>query len=166
MTFSSEQLSKLVMRLLLAFVLVSIGFAWGKHVGLCQSASAPAPALPPANATGTQVIVYYLHGTIRCVTCNQIEKQARQVVETRFANELAANQMIWKEVDFDQDPTLAKRYDVSASTVVVARFDNGKETCYQRLDKVWPLVDQPAEFQAYIATAIRELLAGKAGVAK
>jgi hypothetical protein len=112
------------------------------------------------------VVVYYLHGTIRCVTCNRIEKQARETVESGFAGELAERKMLWREVDFDQDPALAKRYDVSASTVVVVRFDNGRETRFQRLDRVWPLVDKPAEFQAYIAAAIRELLAGKTEAGK
>lgn len=167
MNLSSEQLTKLATRTLLAFVLISIGFAWGKHVGMRQAvADSPAPAFSPASTAGTQAVVYYLHGTIRCVTCNQIEKQARQTVESGFASELAARKMVWREVDFDKDPTLAKRYDVSASTVVVVRFDNGKETGYQRLDKVWPLVDKPEEFRAYLTTAIRGLLAEKAGVAK
>jgi hypothetical protein len=165
MNFSSEQLTKLATRILLAFVLISIGFAWGKHVGLRQAAS-PDATIQPGTITGTQVVVYYLHGTIRCVTCNRIEKQARETVESGFAAELADKRMLWREVDFDQDPALAKRYDVSASTVVVVRFDNGRESGFQRLDKVWPLVDKPEEFKSYIATAIRELLAGKAGVAK
>lgn len=154
-------------RLLLAFVLVSVGFAWGKHVGLRQSSAGRSiPAMGPVTAAGPQVVVYYMHGTIRCITCNQIETLAKQTVEASFSSELAAGTMVWKEVDFDEEPALAKRYDVSASTVVVVRLDKGKDVSYQRLDKVWTLADKPEEFRAYVTASIHEQLDKKAEVTK
>jgi hypothetical protein len=83
---------------------------------------------------------------------------AKQVVETQFADALAAGRIEWREVNFQADEGLAKRFDVVSSCVVVARQVNGNEAEFQRLDDVWTLVDKPAEFKEYIAGAIRKYL--------
>jgi hypothetical protein len=151
---------------LLAFAVFTLGFGVGKEVGRRQAPTvvppgpAPAPsadAKAPAPATD-KVIVYYLHATFRCVTCNTIERMAKEVVETQFANALAAGYIAWYEGDFQVEEDLAKRFDVASSCVVVANRVNGKETEFQRLDEVWTLVDKPAEFKEYIAGAIRKYL--------
>jgi len=148
-------------RILLGFVLFTLGFGVGKEAGRRQ-APAPAPdgaaadgAVSPA-ATADKVMVYYLHATFRCVTCNTIERLAKEVVETQFAADLAAGRIEWYERDFQVEEDLAKRFDVVSSCVVVARLVNGKATEFQRLDEVWTLVDKPAEFREYIAAAIRK----------
>ena len=158
-------------RLLLAFVFLSIGFALGKDVTL-RRLRAAAPALPLAtqdtmpvggSAAQAQAIVYYMHGTIRCITCNQIERLARQTVAGDFAAELAAGRVVWREVNFDQDPVLAKKYDVASSTLVVVRLEHGQETAFKRLDDVWTLAEKPAAFTAYVTAGIRGMLATEGG---
>lgn len=153
----------LAKHLLLAFVLFTLGFGVGKEVGRRQ-APAPAPdgaaaggAVSPV-ATADKVTVYYLHATFRCVTCNTIERLAKEVVETQFAEDLAAGRIEWYEGDFQVEEDLARRFDVVSSCVVVARRAGGKEAEFQRLDEVWTLVDKPTEFKEYIAGAIRRYL--------
>lgn len=151
-------------RFLLGFVLISIGFALGKEITLRRLQSTRAANPPPIGtsasvpAATTRLRAYYLHGTIRCVTCNFIEATARQVLGTDFAKEMAAGRILWREVDFQQEPELAKRYDVAASTLVLVREVDGKETTFRRLDKVWEIADQPAALAGYIRTNVRELL--------
>jgi hypothetical protein len=151
----------LITRLLLAFVLFTLGFGVGKEVGRRQAVPpASTPALPgearaPARVED-KVIVYYLHATFRCVTCNTIEAMAKEVVETQFAEALAAGRIEWYEGDFQVEEDLARRFDVVSSCVVVARRVAGKEAEFQRLDEVWTLVDKPAEFREYIVTAVRK----------
>lgn len=149
-----------ITRILLGFVLFTLGFGVGKEVGRRQAA-VPAPdgaaaggAVSPG-AVADKVMVYYLHATFRCVTCNTIERLAKEVVETQFAEDLAAGRIEWYEGDFQVEEDLAKRFDVVSSCVVVARRAGGKEAEFQRLDEVWTLVDKPAEFKDYIARAIR-----------
>ncbi len=55
-------------------------------VGVVGAADKPTvkPAAPGgggAKATNEQVIAYYFHGTVRCETCQKIERQAREVIE-------------------------------------------------------------------------------------
>ena len=154
---------------LLTFAVFTLGFGVGKEVGRRQVSVPPTSA--PADTSITQdkapapaedkIIVYYLHATFRCVTCNTIERMAKEVVETQFADALAAGRIAWREADFQVEEDLAKRFDVVSSCVVVANRVNGKETEFQRLDEVWTLVDKPAEFREYIAAAIRKYLRGE-----
>lgn len=148
---------------LLAFVLVSIGFALGKEVALRRQSATSANAVESNSELGTQnaerkVIVYYLHTTFRCATCNGIERLAKALVETEYADDLAAGRIEWREANFQTDRDVAKRYEVVSSCVVVAKVENGRETGFQRLDDVWTRYQNPEDFNAYVGAAIRKSL--------
>lgn len=152
---------KAITGLLLCFVLVSIGFALGKEVTLRRmrpKQAGPAPATGPA--TGREVVVYYMYPTVRCVTCNQIEAAAHKVVHEDYADALQAGRLKWKVVNIHENEELARRYDVATSTVVVARRRGGRDEGFDRLDKVWPLVDKPEELSTYIRSAVAAALKG------
>jgi len=147
-------------RLLLGFVLVSIGFAMGKEVTLRRQASSGGAGPGQEETSGDKVIVYYLHTTFRCVTCNEIERLAKSLVETEYAEDLAAGRIEWREANFQQDEALAKRYNVVASCVVVANVEDGRETDFQRLDDVWTRYQNPSDFNQYVGSAIKKYLEG------
>ena len=153
-----KQTGNIIKNLLLIFVLVSIGFAFGKY-----SAARPQAALPSGQAAET-VRVYYMHATFRCVTCNAIEKMTRQLLESKYIKQMQDGSIVFAEVDFQKNEQMAKQFDVISSCVVVARIKDGKVTVFDRLDKVWELLDKPDEFSAYISSAIDKLLIS--GVAK
>ena len=151
-------------KLLLAFVLVSIGFAAGKEVGR-RSGQGGAPAPPrtaagDANRPADKVIVYYMHTTFRCITCNRIEALAESVVKGDFAEALGAGRVEWKTLDFQEHDDLAKRYGVGTSTVVVVKVRGGREVAFKRLDEVWTKVNDADAFSRYVGGAVREMLAG------
>lgn len=153
---------KLLAKSLLAFVLVSIGFAVGKEVTLRRVQAGrgdAAVAVQPAEQ-GDKVIVYYMHATIRCVTCNTIEAMAAKLIDTRFGEAKKAGKLVWKEEDFQENEDLAKRYDVASSCIVVVHVRDGKEVAFKRLDDVWLLADKPQQFNDYIAGAVGEYLRG------
>lgn len=157
-----EAIKTWITRLLVGFVLVSIGFALGRDVTQrrlrsSQTATPPATAVNAPAVPADRIQAYYLHGTIRCVTCNTIERTAKQLLDAEFAKELANGRLIWREVNFEQEPALAKRYDVAASTLVLVKEVNGKEVAFRRLDEVWPLAEKPVELQAYIRQNLQEL---------
>jgi hypothetical protein len=150
-------------RLLVGFVLVSLGFALGRDVTQRRLRS-PQTSTPPVGAAinaplmpAGRIQAYYLHGTIRCVSCNQIERTAKQLLDSEFAKELADGRLTWREVNFEREPALAKRYNVAASTLVLVKEVNGKEVAFRRLDDVWTLAEKPAALQAYIRQNIQEL---------
>jgi hypothetical protein len=148
-----------VTRILLAFAIFTLGFGVGKEVGMRKVAAAAPADAGGAGAPGeNKVIVYYLHATFRCVTCNKIETMVRQLVETEFDDAVAAGRVEWREADFQAREDLAKRYDVATSSVVVVKVRDGKDVEFHRLDNVWTLSDKPVEFGEYVAGAIRKYL--------
>jgi hypothetical protein len=84
---------------------------------------------------------------------------AKQLTQKVFGAELSANRIEWKEVNFQQNKELAKKFDVVSSCVVVAVIKNGQIDSFERLDQVWTLLATPEEFNAYLKNAIRNALA-------
>jgi len=150
-----------VTRLLLGFVLVTIGFAMGRR-------TAPVPVgpetdrLPPAMAGGSQVVVYAAHMTFRCPECTQIEWLARELVEREFAAELADGRLVFRTIDYMRDTVFARTYNISSSTIVVVRLEDGEEQTFQRLDEVWTKLGNRDDYFAYVRAAIRASLGQKA----
>lgn len=166
----NNRLQQTLKHVLLAFVLITIGFALGKEVTLRRLATAggetsPADIRQSESSSTARAIVYYAHGTLRCVTCNTIEALAGETVENRFAAEVAEGTVVWQVVNFQEDEAFAERYDIVSSCVVVVGMQGNEETGYRRLDEVWTKVDDPPAFQAYVAQAIRQFLPGSAGAA-
>ena len=159
-----EKTKNITRSALLAFVLISVGFALGKEVTARRQTPTTGPESPVPVTTNDKdkVVVYYLHTTFRCVTCNEIERLTKALIETEFADDLAAGRIEWREANFQQDESLAKRYEVVSSCVVVVNIQGGKETGFQRLDDVWTRYEDPADFNEYVGAAIRKYLTVKA----
>lgn len=159
-----ENFKNFIRLALFAFVFVSIGFLLGREVTVRRQA--PASGLQSATpvapvAAGDKVVVYYLHTTFRCVTCNEIERLAKTLVETEFADDLAAGRIEWREANYQQDESLAERYQLASSCVVVVNLQAGEEKDFQRLDDVWTRYQDPADFNEYVGAAIRKYLTAK-----
>ena len=147
-------------RILLGFVLVTIGFAAGRRSAPRSTDDATtmrAMAAVPAEPVD-QVVVYAAHMTFRCPECNQIEWFARELIETEFEQELADGRLDIRTVDYMRNSDFARKYNISSSTLVVARIEKGIEREYQRLDEVWAKVRNREEYFDYVRAAIQESL--------
>jgi hypothetical protein len=158
---------KILSGLLLVFVLITIGFAFGKEVTIRKFqnresgvTSAPGETPGPTSTADSKdhVIVYYFHGAVRCKTCNGIEASAHEVVNAQFAEDQRDGRVVWHTENFQEREDLAKRYEITFSTVVVVEMRAGKETGFERLDMVWELTDDVEALQKYIALAIAQHL--------
>lgn len=150
---------KVITYALLAFILISIGYIIGSEVTLARKRANQADVIPVAvDQIEDAVIVYYMHGARRCVTCNTIETLAHETVQNEFVDELQSGRLQWRVVNYEEDADLARRYDVVSSGVVVVRTENGQDIAHERLDDVWRLVNAPDEFRAYVANAVRQFL--------
>jgi len=148
-----KKLQHITTQVLIAFTLLSIGFVFGKS------------SVQTTNGTSTNQIsqdshirVYYMHGTVRCYTCNTIESMAREIVHTKYAPQLNNNSIVWEDIDFQKKPDYAKQFQVVASCVVVAKIENGNTIKFKRLDEVWTKVKSKPEFNSYISEAIDSLM--------
>ena len=154
---NAEHMRMWTARLLLGFVLITIGFSLGRR-------TAPMPvsnenvsniSSEPVTAHRDQVVVYAAHMTFRCPECNQIEWFARELIETEFADALADGRLVFRTVDYMRDTAFARRYNISSSTLVVTR--DGSDD-FQRLDDVWTKVRNREEYFDYVRAAIRDSL--------
>lgn len=155
---------KITANLLMAFVLVSIGFIAGKETVLrSEITGAESPAQDPAEQlSGDKVILYYMHATFRCFTCNSIESMAKEVVETDFAEALADGRLEWQVVNFQENTALGRQYGVGTSTLVISKIQDGKEVQFQRLDEVWQKISNPQAFKQYVDEMVKLYLDGGA----
>ena len=144
-----RKIVKVLKNILIAFVLISIGFALGKH-------SVSKKTIQEKNTNKTFLVrVYYMHGTLRCATCNSIQKMTEALLKKKFAKEIADGKVEFVQMNFQKNEALAKRFDVIFSSVVVAKIQAGKIIEHQTLNKVWELFQKPAEFNAYLSKAIQ-----------
>ena len=151
---------KAISLLLLAFVLVTVGFILGKETTLRSQQRAVTRGAAASQPAGDKVIVYSMHQTYPCVTCTAIEKLTDQLLKTQFASELQSGQLEFRQEDFQKNEELAKRYDLASSTVVVVQMRGGREVRHKRLDDVWTAISNADKFNTYVGGAIREFLGG------
>jgi len=124
-------------------------------------AASPGPASDTA-AADDGLTVYYFHSNYRCENCRAIEQQAKEIVETDFAPELARGRITWKVLNYEKPAgeALARKFNVKAPVVVLAR--GADNALVRRLDDVLALVatGDKAGFAGYVREGIRAALAG------
>lgn len=98
------------------------------------------------------LVVYYFHGNTRCATCQAIESQSHEVVQTHFADELQNRAVVWKVLNYEgpAGADLAKKFKIQMPVVVLARMQDGQVEEWKRLDKVWALVGDKAAFGEFV----------------
>lgn len=104
-----------------------------------------------------QVIAYYFHGDMRCITCLAIEDQARTAIEKAFAQELESGTLQWRPINYDQPDNqhFIEEYDLATSSLVLVHADNGEQMEWKILADVWELVDLIDSFDQYVEDETR-----------
>ena len=141
------------------FVLASVVTLILKETGTGQTPTAgkPAEAKP---GSGRKLIAYYLHGQVRCVTCNDIEKTAQETVESGFTKELQSGRIEWRTVNYEEpgNEHFAKEFKLAAPCVVLASMRDGKQQNWKSLPEVWELIGDKPAFRTFIEKSVREEL--------
>ncbi len=126
----------------------------------------PTPSEPsadssePAQAGTHKVVVYYFHGNVRCRTCRTIETLAHETINAQFQKALANNRLEWRTVNVESagNEHFVTDYELATRSVVLALFENGRQSRWTNLKRVWELVGRPNDYRAYIADTVREYL--------
>ena len=111
---------------------------------------------------GKVVEVLYFHGKQRCMTCNAIEKEAKQLIDSVYASEIADNKLIFKVVDFTEkeNEALAEKYEVAFSSLFVNQWSNGEESVNNLTEFAFANArSNPAVFKSELQRIIGESLA-------
>ncbi len=161
---------------LLVFVAASVGYLVvtkdggspgapaGGSTGDVSGAANGAPASRPATSAAEQperrLIAYYFHGTQRCRTCRTIEAYSEQAVREEFADAIAAGEVEWHPVNYDEpgNQHFARDFELVTSSLVLADMRAGEVVAWRRLDQVWSLTDDPAEFREFVRKQLSEML--------
>ncbi len=128
-------------------------------------------ALPAADAkreaSDNGVVVYYFHGNTRCPTCQAIESQSHETVQTDFKTRLDRGDMVWKVLNYEQPAAsaLTKKFEIQMPVVVLAKMKAGEIQDWKRLDEVWGLVGDKPAFSAYLHKEIQKMRGDAGGSA-
>jgi len=109
---------------------------------------------------GTQVIVYYFHGDMRCPTCHKLETYAKEALDTYFADELASKALVWKVVNVDKPENrhFIQDYKLVTKSIVLSETTDGKESRWKNLDLIWQKVGDKESYLQYIQASIFKFL--------
>ena len=146
---------------LLLFVALSVGVVIVREAATGSAPVArPAAGATPTGAVKPELVVFYLHGKVRCVTCNDIERSAREAVESGFGPEIQAGRVVWRVVDYEErgNEHYATDYKLAAPCVVLASMRDGHQVSWKGLPEVWELIGDKPAFREFVQKNVREQL--------
>lgn len=140
---------------LLLFAATAIAFA-------AEKTDAKPPSITPTatNTANVQVVAYYFHGTVRCETCQRIERQAREVIEAKFKTELASQRLVFRPVNYEQPENahFLTDYKLPCPSLVLVRRQDGKDEKWKLLGETWQLVGDATKFNRYVEEEVAKYL--------
>lgn len=111
------------MKRILALMLVSLVML------ACGEKSGKMMANEPSKQVKDYVEILYFHGKQRCVTCRAIEKNAKELLDSKFAGKMKAGKVVWRVIDISkkENEAIAEKYQVTWSSLYLVIHKNGKE---------------------------------------
>ena len=106
----------------------------------------------PNQQAGHKLIAYYFHRTQRCRTCLTIEAYAKETLKSAFPAAIKTGELEFRTVDLDEPANehFVADYELAASSLVLVAFQDGKQTEWRNLQRVWELVGDELKFKAYV----------------
>lgn len=144
-------------RRLVAILCLGLWLTAASGLAVLAADAQPAKAAPAA----ARYVVFYFHGKFRCPTCLKIEQLSARTVREAFEEQMGRGFLEWKAVDIDrpENQHFSADFDLSSPTLVVARFEGAEVRAFQKLDKVWELVEgDERKFETYVFGEIDRFL--------
>jgi len=104
-----------------------------------------------------KVIVYYFHGSFRCVTCHNMEKYSQEAVETNFKDEIASGKLEFKVVNVEDkgNEHFTDDYQLYTKSLILSSLRDGKEVKSKNLTKIWEYARDKQKFMIYVTEEIK-----------
>lgn len=74
-------------------------------------------------ADANTVYVYYFHGKQRCMTCNTVEKVAKEAIESNYASNANVKFLVLPTYEKPNE-TLVEKYEILWNGLIIAKGDN------------------------------------------
>lgn len=106
------------------------------------------------------VEVLYFHGAQRCKTCKAIEQNTMKIIESNYTNEINTGKLVFKSVDLTQEKELAKKYEVTWSSLFVIDYDsNGNENVQNLTEFAFATAcNAPDKFKSGLSEQLTKML--------
>jgi hypothetical protein len=74
---------------------------------------------------GNDIEVYYFHRTIRCVTCNTVEAEARKNIEMLYADQVKTGKISFTALNLEESTgkNVGDRLGVNSQTLLIVKGD-------------------------------------------
>lgn len=118
-------------------------------------------ASEPSKQAKDYVEILYFHGKQRCVTCRAIEKNAKELLDSKFAGKMKAGKVVWRVIDISQkeNEAIAEKYGVTWSSLFIVTHKNGKDQAENLTELAFANArSNPAKFKAELQQRINQAL--------
>jgi hypothetical protein len=117
-------------------------------------------AIAAENKVASKVTAYYFHGTFRCFTCTNMEKYAREAIETNFKDGILSGELAFKAVNVEEkgNEHFAKDYQLYTKSLILSLVKDGKEVKSKNLDKIWGYSGNKKKFIDYVTSEINAFM--------
>jgi hypothetical protein len=138
----------------------ALAAASGESAPAATADSTPAAAVDSA---GTTTVAYYFYTTQRCASCLKIESYSHDVIEKEFGPQLQSGRLVWKMVNIDEagNKHFVDDYKLYTKSLILVDYANGAQVRWKNCQKVWELLNDKREFQAYVKREVRGVLASQ-----
>jgi len=122
--------------------------------------SAGALAIAAEETPPAKVIAYYFHGSVRCYTCNMMEKYSRETIETYFKDQVQAGKLVFIPINVDEknNAHFVNDYQLYTKALILSLVKDGKEIRHKNLDRIWQLAGNKQKFFDYVTSEINTLM--------
>ena len=148
---------KVVALALGAFVTISLVVLVARGIRRQGTLQAEPTKSEPEVAAKTTLVVFYLHGSYRCATCQKLEAYTSESLQRSFADEIRDGAIDFRSINFDEPENdhLRQKYGLHSQSVVLSMETAGTESRWKNLDQIWMLVRDKEAFLAYIRDEVR-----------
>ena len=147
-------------KLMSVFVFLLVVAALGAVYVTSEKVRAESSVAPAVQSGESKVIAYYFHVTVRCTTCRTIESYSREVIEQKFRGDIAKGRLEFRlvNVQLPENRHFVKDYQLFTKSLVLVRFDRGKQAEYKVLNETWELVGDRQSMQGYVEREVQGYL--------
>ena len=108
-------------------------------------------------AAESKIIAYYFHGNFRCPTCHKLEQYSKEAIEENFKDEISKGTLEFKTINVEKKGNrhFINDYQLYTRQLVISEVEDGKETRYKNLEKIWEYVRDKEKFFNYVTSEIQ-----------
>jgi hypothetical protein len=115
----------------------------------------------PESGKPRTVVAYSFHGTLRCMTCVQVEQGAEAAIKGSFAKDLIDGSLAWRSVNvrLPENQHFATDFNVASWGLVLVEYLGESPRKWRNLSLAGELVrTDPPTFHRYVTAEVRSFL--------